>query len=166
MKEYSVKFKIGEKRFSTKISAINENIARQKFLQWVNEQIVSVDEYPKNNETIMDFLNGFGKLNNMNSKVIKQFYCKAHNRRIWIELHYFESEKTYLFRICTKTYKGGRDIFKNENWYTPETFYIIKDLMISFCDDEINKLVFNKLVPADAYVFNEINKHKNELKNS
>ena len=42
-----------------KYSNINENIARQKFLQWVNSQIVSVEEYPKNNETIMDFLNGF-----------------------------------------------------------------------------------------------------------
>ena len=61
MKNYSVKFKIGEKRFSTKIQAINENIARQKFLQWVNSQVVSVDELPKNNETIMDFLNGFKK---------------------------------------------------------------------------------------------------------
>lgn len=102
----------------------------------------------------------------MNSKVIKQFYCKAHNRRIWIELYYFNEEKKYLFRICTKTYRGGRDIFKNENWYTPETFYLIKDLMFSFCNDETNELVFKKLVPSDAYVFNEINKHKDELKNS
>ena len=65
MKNYSIKFKIGEKGFSTKIQAINENIARQKFLQWVNSQIVSVDEYPKNNETIMDLLKGFGNGKNI-----------------------------------------------------------------------------------------------------
>lgn len=94
--------------------------------------------------------------------VIKQYYCKAKNRRIWIELYYFKDENDYLFRICTKTYQGGRNIFKTDNWYSVQTFLLIRDLIKDFYDIHVDMVVSKGKVNADVDVFNKVIEHYNE----
>jgi len=94
------------------------------------------------------------------SEVIKQSYCKSKNRRVWIELHYFnEDPKPYLFRIAIKKYNGGRDIFITENWYTPESFVLLKDLLFDFIDIQLLAVVYPERGIADVFNFNIINEH-------
>ena len=102
-----------------------------------------------------------------NSQIIKQFYCKANNRRVFIELFYFKEENAYLFRVITKTLKDRlkRDIFITINWYSPETFFLINDLMNDFIDNQLKSVVFPKRLKAEVSNFNIIKEHINETNN-
>lgn len=56
--KYKIKFLINGKGYIRRVGADNERMARQKFLHWLSQSIVSIE--PDNNDTgIMDFLNGF-----------------------------------------------------------------------------------------------------------
>ena len=90
------------------------------------------------------------------SKILKQYYCKAKNRRVWIELHHFEEVDKYLFRISTKTLKEKRDILTLEHWYTPETFLLINDSLKTFVDKQIFDLLNLGILKADILYYNII----------
>ena len=98
------------------------------------------------------------------NELIKQYFCKVKNKRIWIELFYFESEKNYCFRVSTKNYKGGRHILKTDTWYSVETFQLIRDLMQNFYDIQVDMVVGEGKIDADLNIFNKVIEHYNSLK--
>jgi hypothetical protein len=95
----------------------------------------------------------------MTSTILKQYYCKANNRRVWIEMHYFESVKKYLFKISTRTLKKDREIYNAENWYTPETFVLLKDLLNVFVDTQLLAAVYMEKFSADVSTYNVLKEH-------
>ena len=58
---YNFKFKINSKGFQKEIAADNIYIAKQRFLQWVETQIVSIEPVKDNDNWITDFLKGHRK---------------------------------------------------------------------------------------------------------
>ena len=58
---YNFKFKINSKGYQKEIEADTIYIAKQRFLQWVEMQIVSIEPVKDNDNWITDFLKGHRK---------------------------------------------------------------------------------------------------------
>lgn len=89
---------------------------------------------------------------------IKGFIVRSKNRKIIMSFFYNKIEKQYFFMVVTKRLvsREKREIITIQNYYTPESFYLLKETMEQFClDDAVVKItsdLFSAIPDCDRNV--------------